>query len=517
VSKGRSGPSVLFLAGVGLILVTRLPQFLGGNLVPDGDEAIVGLMAKHMSEGRGFPLFFYGQRYGLSLFEAGSAAIFFTIFGVSTWGLKAATLLLWSVGWAGHVAAAQRWLGRRAAVVCGLLLTFCPAWFAWSMKARGGYVTAFALSGWLLWRLAGLRSGPSRPASAFVVGAGLALVFFAQPTWLVGLVFFLPLLDLKVRRRGEYWGAAAGAGLTAALVLGVSSVQSTGDWRPLLFDSNRIIEGLMLLPGRLWVHLTGAYYMKVRTPVGRADDLSGWVWCALLAWALFAVAWARGSRRRYDFGQAAALASAAVLGFAAFISLTWFGHRHLLPLSGFMVLAVAGEMDRLWDKGPFWRRSLSLGLILVVGLASVAAWEFRRLSFFSPRLESVRGEERALEGLLSELEAKGVNHVYSLGPLLQWIITFSSGERVIARWVAPRDRYPAYPAAVDAALRDGAPVALIGEGFQRASVEPLLRRRGQEDAPPRSVANRYFVVHDPPAELIRALGFQLNEPTPREN
>ena len=29
----------------------------------DADQAIVGLMAKHISEGRAFPVFFYGQSY----------------------------------------------------------------------------------------------------------------------------------------------------------------------------------------------------------------------------------------------------------------------------------------------------------------------------------------------------------------------------------------------------------------------------------------------------------------------
>ena len=33
----------------------------------DADQAVYGLMAKHLSEGRAFPLFFYGQNYLLGV------------------------------------------------------------------------------------------------------------------------------------------------------------------------------------------------------------------------------------------------------------------------------------------------------------------------------------------------------------------------------------------------------------------------------------------------------------------
>ena len=46
----------------------------------DSDQAIVGLMAKHLSEGRAFPLFLYGQTYMLAV-EAWTAVPFFLIGG----------------------------------------------------------------------------------------------------------------------------------------------------------------------------------------------------------------------------------------------------------------------------------------------------------------------------------------------------------------------------------------------------------------------------------------------------
>jgi hypothetical protein len=59
----------------------------------DADQAIVGLMAKHLAELRAFPLYFYGQHYLLGV-EAWIAAPFFLVFGVSVPVLKTPLVLM---------------------------------------------------------------------------------------------------------------------------------------------------------------------------------------------------------------------------------------------------------------------------------------------------------------------------------------------------------------------------------------------------------------------------------------
>src|SRR5689334_17791632 len=53
----------------------------------DSDQAIFGLMAKHLAEGRAFPVFMYGQTYILAV-EAWLAAPFFVVAGASVAALK---------------------------------------------------------------------------------------------------------------------------------------------------------------------------------------------------------------------------------------------------------------------------------------------------------------------------------------------------------------------------------------------------------------------------------------------
>src|SRR5437773_1090374 len=53
----------------------------------DSDQAITGLMAKHLAEGRAFPLLYYGQHYMLGV-EAWLAAPIFLLAGPSVLTLK---------------------------------------------------------------------------------------------------------------------------------------------------------------------------------------------------------------------------------------------------------------------------------------------------------------------------------------------------------------------------------------------------------------------------------------------
>src|ERR671939_365164 len=53
----------------------------------DSDQAVTGLMAKHLSEGRAFPVFWYGQAYLLAV-EAWIAAPVMRVAGASVTALK---------------------------------------------------------------------------------------------------------------------------------------------------------------------------------------------------------------------------------------------------------------------------------------------------------------------------------------------------------------------------------------------------------------------------------------------
>jgi hypothetical protein len=76
-----------------LVLIRSVVFLVWGHIDFDSDQAIVGLMAKHLSEFRTFPLFYYGQNYMLGV-QAWIIAPFFWILRPSVAVLKLPLVLL---------------------------------------------------------------------------------------------------------------------------------------------------------------------------------------------------------------------------------------------------------------------------------------------------------------------------------------------------------------------------------------------------------------------------------------
>src|SRR5215210_6144808 len=79
-SAAFGGMAPVVAVVIALVLLRALVYLLFEQIAFDSDQAINGLMAKHLSQGRAFPLFFYGQTYMLAV-EAWVAVPFFWIAG----------------------------------------------------------------------------------------------------------------------------------------------------------------------------------------------------------------------------------------------------------------------------------------------------------------------------------------------------------------------------------------------------------------------------------------------------
>ena len=83
----------LVAAAVGLVLLRSFVFVWYQQSAFDSDEAVTGLMAKHLLDGRAFPLFQYAQNYVLVV-EAWLTVPAFWLFGVSAGALKGTVLAL---------------------------------------------------------------------------------------------------------------------------------------------------------------------------------------------------------------------------------------------------------------------------------------------------------------------------------------------------------------------------------------------------------------------------------------
>jgi len=204
---------LVFLVGLGL----RIFKAWTGHLSPNADFGIVGLMAKHMAEGRDFSVFFYGQPYMGSL-EPAVSAVLCRVFGFSSFMVCIGTalvgaLLLPLVYFWGREAG-----GRQAGLMATLFcLVGSDTLFHFSVAPRGGYMTMMVsgvLSVLLAARIA-TRMGQGQPVpSRYYLGLGLAAGF---AWWSTQLAIAFLLTAALVLLSGFRWRMVQKGLLPAAL------------------------------------------------------------------------------------------------------------------------------------------------------------------------------------------------------------------------------------------------------------------------------------------------------------
>jgi 4-amino-4-deoxy-L-arabinose transferase-like glycosyltransferase len=218
-----------FQIGLAAALVVGLALRLAVIASPlgeiDGDEAVVGLMARHIAFIGERPVFYWGQPY-LGSLEAFTAAPFFRVFDSSTLLLKLIPTV-YSLGLLALSAIlARRLFGVPAALATAAYLALPPAmWAVWSTKARGGYAELLFLGqALLLVTLALAESRDRRLALLWGILAGLAFW-----THLLAIVYVAPAVIFLILARRSKWSAAeaglvVGGGLLGMLPLLVENV-----------------------------------------------------------------------------------------------------------------------------------------------------------------------------------------------------------------------------------------------------------------------------------------------------
>lgn len=162
-----------------------------------GDEAIVGLMARHILEGE-IPVFYYGQEY-LGSLESLVASFYFRLFGSSPLILKLSPFSFFLLFQVLCYFLFKRIGGRIVAfVACQFLILSSSVLLTWSVAARGGHIEVLTLGVLSLLILLKYSESTNRKKSisylfllGLVIGIGWwtsqLIVFFLIPIFL----FFL--------------------------------------------------------------------------------------------------------------------------------------------------------------------------------------------------------------------------------------------------------------------------------------------------------------------------------------
>src|SRR5215471_10672858 len=130
----RHLPFLLILIGTGILrfFILFVSQTHGTS-----DEAIEGLMGKHILEGRYFPFYFYGISYnGSCAWEAYLAVVSFVVVGVNVVAMKIPIVLLSLVTLAVFYVMTMRLYCKRVATWAALVFSLWPGLLKWHFQPR---------------------------------------------------------------------------------------------------------------------------------------------------------------------------------------------------------------------------------------------------------------------------------------------------------------------------------------------------------------------------------------------
>jgi hypothetical protein len=437
----------LAIAGAGA-LALRLFFVVTPHGVLDADEAVVGLMGRHVLQGE-FPVFFYGQRYMGGL-EPHLAALGFALGGATPLVLKlvclAAALVL--VGLTAELG--RRLLGPGPGLVAGLFMALPPLFLTvWTLKVRGGFIETLVLGclALLLAHRTVETTGVRRRRAALVLGLVGGLAWW---TCQLAVSYLLAAALLVVRGAGWRAGLRVLPLITGTFVLGslpmwlqgwlgqpgasVGSPVGPQTAARQLHDAVTIGLPALLGPAGRW---PASPAIQALTPPLLA--IYGLAWLALLGARLHA--WRRGPDASPATGAALdailALPVVAVLA-CALSSVGWFVSepRYLLPVAAVMRLVMAGLLVMLRRARLRW---LAITLAVAVSAVNLAG------HVLAPWITPAEAPA-SLQAAITFFEARRTPVVVTT----YWIgsrLAFESAERVVAVSAPPDpDRYPPHVA-----------------------------------------------------------------------
>jgi hypothetical protein len=210
----------LFIAVFILVAVARFAILLASQRHVHSDEAIIGLMGKHILEGRYFPFYMYGQPYNAgAAWEAYVAVIAFSFFGIGVIPLKGCILVLSLLCLFLFYRMCVRLYDQRTALLSAIAFALAPSLLKWHFQVRG-YSWYFLSIPILITFFASIGSGPApKYATSFFFGLASAVSIWCLEL-VIPVVAALWLL-LVLRRRLSLANAAAGL---AGFVIGYAPV-----------------------------------------------------------------------------------------------------------------------------------------------------------------------------------------------------------------------------------------------------------------------------------------------------
>jgi hypothetical protein len=221
-----------------LIAAARFAILLASQTHVHSDEAIIGLMGKHILERRYFPFYMYGQAYNAgAAWEAYLAAISFAFFGVGVISLKSCIVVLSLLCLFLFYRMCLALYDQRTALLATVAFAFAPSLLKWHFQVRGysWYFLSIPILTMLFASIESDRAPKRWTLFFFGLASGVSVWCLELVIPLMGALWMLLIL----RRRLSLNNAAAGL---VGLVMGYAPVTAFNfthhfsNWRYLIVE-----------------------------------------------------------------------------------------------------------------------------------------------------------------------------------------------------------------------------------------------------------------------------------------
>lgn len=498
----------LCIIPISIVVISRIPFFIAENNYLDGDECLMGIMVFNVLKGDPIPFIVYGAQFGITFFEVATLSLVSWFFGLSDLTLRIPMIVLWACALLCTLLTVKRMSTNTAALVSGILFSACPAWFILSTKALHYNHTALLASQIAIYLIIIILSKPnSNFHLVILLSIFSALTFLTQPIYAIGVFPFIIHFLVKRKKTQDIFILLVGFLLFFIPYMFFHGLHEHY-WNPPILSNFNVIASLKLVPSRYWTCLTGMYFLNEVFPAGILLNVCVFMWSLLLLMSIVLAIRRAFKKRFFSYSVLCIFSVILIFMFNLFINPDFYGYRYLVPTISFQSMLIGLEIGFLWDSLRF-RKSFAVYLICFTLISIVAAYTTFSRTSFSGSMSQTGSESKDLQRLVTYLNLHNTRHVYCFDPLLQWKIMFSSHGKIVVRWFSERDRYQAYPMAVDKAFYKGLPVSFVGETLQIESIKKNLAELGFLKDIPELVGNRYFVIRNPSKKLILRY-FKLN-------
>ena len=402
---------MLIVAAAGLAGRIALAQSRLG--VPDSDEAVWGLMTRHLLHGE-LSTFFWNQAYGGTQ-EVILTAPVFAAFGSSLFTLRivpfvlnvVAAVIVWRVG--------RRTIGEPAATVAALVYWVWPPFTLWELGHQYGfYASGVVYSTLILLLTLRVRECPS-PARVGLLGLVIGLAFW-QTAQIVPIVIGV-LLWLLLRAPRAY--RSLWVGLPAALLGALpwlvwnirhdwGSLHLHGGSTSLAGRARGLVDSILPMALGLRVPFTSNWLLPV--------VLSGAIYAALIG--LFVVGAVRTRTRDVSLLYLVTVVFLAVFPFSSKTFAT-DAPRYLTVLMPVFALLVAQPARSLRRAVPLLAVAGAVSAAVLVGMVH---WN---------KPPAVDNTPLDFGPLIRKLDALGIDRVYA-DYWIAYRLDFATRERIIA-------------------------------------------------------------------------------------